>query len=202
MKNFFSHAGSYILRGFLAITPLLLCVLAVFLLYDFIDKQVMRFLSHFIDIRQIPGLGILLLLVVLYFIGLIFSNVVGRQILRLIESISEQIPIIKVIYGVGKQLTETLSVSDPQKQAFKKAVLVSALDGNGWMLGFVTGNIKGLNGEELVRVFVPSSPHPLTGIVFIVKPSHILDTGWSVEEALKMVVSIGIISPDGIKKTN
>ena len=68
------------------------------------------------------------------------------------------------------------------------------------MLGFVTGSIKDQNGEELLRIFVPSSPHPLTGIVFIVKPSQTLDCGWTVEEALKMVVSIGIISPDEIKK--
>jgi len=195
MKNFFKHAGEYILRGFLAIIPLLLCFIAVLLLYDFIDKQVIRFLAHFINIRQIPGLGILLLLITLYFIGLIFSNVVGKQILRFFDYISEKIPIIKVIYGVGKQLSDTLSVSDPQKQAFKKAVLVNSFNGNGWMLGFVTGSIKDQNGDELLRIFVPSSPHPLTGIVFIVKPSQILECGWSVEEALKMVVSIGIISP-------
>ncbi len=202
MKNFLAHAGSYILRGFLAITPLLLCVATVLLLYDFIDKRVIIFISHFVNIRHIPGLGIVLLLALLYLLGLILSNVVGKQILKFIESISEQIPIIKVIYGVGKQLTETLSVADPQKQAFKKAVLVSSFEGKGWMLGFVTGNIKDLNGEELLRVFVPSAPHPLTGIVFILKPSQVLDCGWTVEEALKMVVSIGIISPEQIKKTS
>jgi len=202
MKDFLKHAGTYILRGFLAIIPLLLCVTAVILLYDFIDKQVIKFISHFINIRQIPGLGILLLLIALYFIGLIFSNVVGRQIFKFFEYITEQIPIIKVIYGVGKQLTDTLSMTDdPQKQAFKKAVMVSNFEGNGWMLGFVVGNIKDPNGDELLKVFVPSSPHPLTGIVFIVKPSQTMDCGWSVEEALKMVVSIGIISPEEIKKT-
>ena len=57
-----------------------------------------------------------------------------------------------------------------------------------------------LSMEELLRIFVPSSPHPLTGIVFIVKPSQTLDCGWTVEEALKMVVSISIISPEQIKK--
>ena len=108
--------------------------------------------------------------------------------------------IIKVIYGVGKQFSDTLSVTDPQKQAFKKAVLVNSFNGNGWMVGFVTGTIKDQNGEELLKVFVPSSPHPLTGIVFLVKPSQTLDCGWTVEEALKMVVSVGIISPEEIKK--
>src|SRR5271169_1968868 len=107
MKNFLSHAGTYILRGFLAIIPLLLCIIAVLLLYDFIDKQVIRFLNHFINIRQIPGLGILLLLITLYFIGLIFSNVMGRQILKFFENVSERIPIIKVVYSLGKQLSDT-----------------------------------------------------------------------------------------------
>src|ERR1700679_3475957 len=99
MKNFFSHIRTYILRGLLAIIPLLLCFLAVKLLYVLIDKQVMTFLAHYFDIRQIPGLGILLLLVSLYVIGLIFSNVVGRQILSFIGNVTERIPIIKFIYS-------------------------------------------------------------------------------------------------------
>jgi len=200
MKNFFNHIRSNILRGLLAIIPLLLCITAIELLYRLIDKQIMKFLDQFVDIRQIPGLGILLLLISLYIIGLIFSNVVGRQILGFIGNVTERIPIIKFIYGVGKQISETLSITDPQKQAFKKAVLVNTFNGNGWMIGFVTGSIKDQNGEELLRIFVPSAPHPLTGIIFIVKPSQVIDCGWTVEEALKLVVSIGIVSPEKIKK--
>ena len=77
---------------------------------------------------------------------------------------------------------------------------MKTFDGNGWLLGFVVGSIKDQNGEELLKIFVPSAPHPLTGIIFIVKPSQTLDCNWTVEEALKMVVSIGIISPEEIKK--
>ena len=200
MRKLLVHLGRYILRGLLAVIPLFLCFIAIWFLRKFIDKQILEHLPKFIDQHQIPGLGILLLLMSLYLIGLIFSNVLGRQILKFIHNVAERIPIINFIYGVGKQISDTLSVTDPQKQAFKKAVLVNTFNGNGWMLGFVTGSIKDQNGEELLRVFVPSSPHPLTGIVFIVKPSQTLDCGWTVEEALKMVVSIGIISPDEIKK--
>jgi uncharacterized membrane protein len=170
------------------------------LLYLLIDKQIMKFLEQFIDIRQFPGLGILLLLSSLYIIGLIFSNVLGRQIFRLIDGIAERIPIIKAIYGVGKQISNTLSMADPQKQAFKKAILVDTFNGNGWMLGFVTGTVKNQNGEEMIKVFVPAVPHPLTGIIFIVKPSQTLDCGWTVEEALKIIVSAGIISPEKFRK--
>ena len=202
MKKFFSHIRVYILRGLLAIIPLLLCITAIRLLYILIDKQVMKFLAQFIDIRQIPGLGILLLLISLYIIGLIFSNVLGRQIFRFIDNITERIPIIKFIYSIGKQLSETFAMTDPQKQAFKRTVLVNTFNGNGWMVGFVTGTVKDQEGQELLRIFVPSAPHPLTGIVFIVKPSQTLECDWTVEEALKMVVSIGIVSPEQIKKTS
>ena len=200
MKDFFLHIRTYILRGLLAIIPLLLCIVAIRLLYILIDKQIMRFLAQYIDIRQIPGLGILLLLFSLYFIGLIFSNVAGKQIFKFIDSITERIPIIKFIYGVGKQFSDTLSETGTHKQAFKKAVLVNSFNGNGWMLGFVTGSVKDPNGEEMFKVYVPAVPHPFTGIVFIVKPSQVLDCGWTVEEALKMIVSAGIVSPEEIKK--
>src|SRR6266436_1251598 len=152
MKNFFIHIRVFILRGLLAIIPLLLCYFAIIFLYRLIDKQIIKFLAQYIqffDIHQIPGLGILLLLATLYFIGLIFSNVLGRQIFRFIDNITNRIPIIKFIYGIGKQISDTFSMADPQKQAFKKAVLVSAFGDNGWLLGFVTGSIKDVNGGEL-----------------------------------------------------
>src|SRR5579863_7448118 len=113
MKQFFNHIRDYILRGLLAIIPLLLCYIAIEILYRLIDKQIMRFLAQYIDIRQIPGLGILLLLISLYIIGLIFSNVLGRQVLAFIGNITERIPIIKFIYGIGKQISDTLAMTDP-----------------------------------------------------------------------------------------
>jgi uncharacterized membrane protein len=205
MKNFFIHLRIYIVRGILAIIPLLLCYVAIEFLYKLIDKQIIKFLAQYIkffDIHQIPGLGILLLLITLYFIGLIFSNVIGRQVLRFIDNITERIPVIKFIYGVGKQISDTFSMADPQKQAFKKAVLINAFNGSGWLLGFVVGSIRDSNGEELLKVFVPTAPHPLTGIIFIMKPSQTMDCGWTVEEALKTVISVGIVSPDKIKKAS
>ena len=200
MKQFFSHARSYIFRGLLAIIPLLLSVIAIRLLYELIDKRVVAFLDQFIHVRQIPGLGILLILICLYFIGLVVSNVVGKQIFHFIGNITERIPVIKAIYQVGKQLSEGLSVTE-DKQAFKKALLLNCSTGGVWTLVFVTGTVKDeATGEELLKVFIPAVPNPTTGFIFLVKASQTMDPGWTVEEAVKTIVSAGIISPPSLKK--
>lgn len=200
MKNFFAHVRTYIFRGLLAIIPILLCYLAIQLLYVLIDKRVMTFIESLIDIRQIPGLGLVLVLIFLYFLGLIVSNVVGREIFKGIESLSERIPLIKAIYAVGKQVSDSLS-NEGDKKAFQRAVLVDCFNTKGWTIGFVTGTIKDINStEEYLKVFVPTVPNPTTGFVFIVNPAQTIDPGWTVEEALKMIVSAGIISPDQFRK--
>ena len=200
MKQFFSHARTYIFRGLLAVIPLLLSVIAIQLLYVLIDKRVVAFLDRFIHVRQIPGLGILLVLICLYFIGLFVSNFVGKQIFSFIGTITERIPVIKAIYQVGKQLSESLSVTG-DKQAFKKALLINCVSGGLWTVAFVTGTVKDENtGEEFLKMFVPAVPNPTTGFIFLVKASQTVDPGWTVEEAVKMIVSAGIIAPAQMKK--
>ena len=201
MKDFFKHIRIYIFRGLLAVIPVLLSFIAVNILYVVIDKRVMSALDHFVHVRQIPGLGILLVLLCLYFIGLIVSNVVGRQFFYIIEGVTNRIPVIKAIYKVGKQLSESLSVTDG-KQAFQKALLIDCNNSGVWTVAFVTGTIKDQStGEELLRMFVPTVPNPTTGFVFLVKSSQTIDPGWTVEEAVKMVVSAGIISPSHLSSS-
>ncbi len=196
MKHFFQHLRVYVFRGLLAVIPLLLCFLAVYLLYIVIDQRVMGFLGNFYAVRQVPGLGILLLLFSLYLIGLVVSNILGHRILRLLESIPQRIPFIKTIYGVGKQLSQGLSVVDGEKQAFQKAVLVRVSKDGLWVPAFVTGAIKNpVTGEEFLFVLIPTAPTPASGFVFVVKASETMDPGWSVEECLKAIVTVGIITP-------
>ncbi len=200
MKNFFNHIRVYIFRGLLAVIPILLCAFAVELLYHLIDKKVLNVLNRFIEVRKIPGLGILLVLIVLYVIGLIVGNIIGRQVLKGIESITKRIPFINVVYGVGQQVSQSFLVTDDTKQTFKKAVLVNWNNNSGLLIGFVTGQMNDAQtGEELLRVFMPHVPTPFSGFVLVVKKSQTIDPGWTVEEALKMLVSAGIVSPSKIK---
>src|SRR5437763_1796538 len=110
-KDFFKHIQIYIFRGLLAIIPILLTTIAITLLYKLIDKRVMSFLEPYFHIRQIPGMGILLVLLSLYLIGLIISNVIGRQVFNFIGRVSERIPFVKFIYQIGKELSESFSAA-------------------------------------------------------------------------------------------
>ena len=199
MKDLFRHLRTYTLRGLLAIVPLALSFFSVNILYSTIDKRVMLMVEKFFGFT-FPGLGVLLVIVSLYLLGLIASNVVGRQLFRLVERIANGIPLVKTVYQVGRQLTASLSL--PETQVFKRVVLVEYLKPGIWTIGFVTGKIvdNTHNGETLLKVFVPTPPNPTSGTMVVVRESETRDPGWSVEEALKSVISAGVIGPTEIKR--
>ena len=197
MKPLIRHIKTYIIRGLLAVIPLALSYIAVKFLYNGIDQQAVKLVVRFTGF-SFPGLGILLVLATLYLLGLLASNVVGRQLLGFIQKISDRIPLIKTTYRVGQKLGATLSL--PEKQVFKKAVLVEYLKPGMWTIGFVTGTLMDKkNNERLLKVFVPTPPNPTSGTMVVVRESQIRDPGWTIEEALNAVLSAGIIGPDEMK---
>ena len=196
MKVFLAHAKKHIFRGLLAIIPVFLSYLTITFIYKVIDTNIAKIVTKFIGF-QVPGLGTILLLILLYFIGLIASNVVGRQFFALIEYLSHRIPIINTVYQIGKQVSQTLSL--PDKQAFKKVVLIDCFREGEQVIGFVTGTIENnVTKEKLLKVFVPTVPNPTTGFLVMVKEKDIIDPKWTVEEGMKAVVSVGIIGPEKI----
>ena len=198
MKNFFGHIRMYILRGLLAVIPIGLSIFVIRIFYVMIDRGIIDALAKVIGYR-IPGLGIVLVLVLLYFLGLIASNVLGRRIFHFFESIFQRIPLIKMAYQVGKQISTTLSL--PEKQVFKKAVMVDFFRPGVLVIGFVTGGMADQNtGEKFLKVFIPTVPNPTSGFLVVMKESDTVDPGWSVDEAMKMVISGGIIGPEIIRK--
>ena len=115
------------------------------------------------------------------------------------ENILSRIPIINTTYHVGKQLSDTLSL--PEKQVFKKVVLVDYFKPGIWTVGFVTGAVYDRkNNEKLLKVFIPTVPNPTSGILVIMKESQTVDPKWSIEQGMKTVISGGIIGPEEITK--
>jgi len=117
----------------------------------------------------------------------------------LIQGLANRIPLVRTIYQIGTQLAVSLSL--PEKQAFKRAVLVEYLKPGMWTIGFVTGTVidKNNKGDTLLKVFVPTPPNPASGTTVVVKESQTRDPGWSIEEALRYVISAGVIGPTEIK---
>ncbi len=200
IKSFITHLRIYFFRGILASIPLFLCVIILSLLYFLVDKKVMGVLDRFISIRHIPGVGVVLVIIFLYLIGLTMSNIVGRAFLKAIEDISLKIPFIKMVYGAGKELSQNFLATDEAKKIFKEAVLIK-WNNNTWLIAFVAGQMRDERTNEVyLRIFMPYVPIPFAGFMIVVKKAQTINPGWTVEEALKMIISAGIISPSNIDK--
>lgn len=198
MKSFGQHFGMYVVRGLLAIIPLWLTFLACKFIYILVDKNITDMIDHYTGFR-IPGLGLIVVIFILYFLGLLSSHVVGKRFFGFLEKISNRIPLVKTTYQVGQQVANAFSL--PEKQVFKKAVLVDFLQKDSKAIGFITGVVEDQKrGKRLLKVFVPTTPNPTSGFLLVMEESDTIDPGWTVEEAMRAVISGGIIGPNTIEK--
>ena len=146
---------------------------------------------------QIPGLGLLLTLLVLLATGLLVANIVGRSMVSLWESLLERIPIVRSVYSAAKNFTEI--VFSDSNQSFKKVLLIEYPRNGVYSLAFQTstnlGEVQNRTGEEVVCVFVPTTPNPTSGYIIIVPKKDVIELDMEVDEALKMIISLGVIIP-------
>lgn len=147
----------------------------------------------------IPGLGVLLAFAILLLTGVVAANYFGQRLIRFWEAILGRIPFVKSIYSSVKQVSDTL-LSD-SGNAFRKALLVEFPHDNSWTIAFLTGTpapvVAQHFGEDHVSVYVPTTPNPTSGYFVMVPRSRVRDLDMSVDEALKYVVSMGVVMPRG-----
>jgi len=149
--------------------------------------------------RQIPGLGALLTVLIVFITGALASNFLGRRLLRFWEGLLGRIPVVKTIYRGVKQVSDT--VLAPGGQAFSKALLVQYPREGSWTIAFLTGRPGGdvanhLQGEYL-SIYVPTTPNPTSGFFLMMRKADVVELDMSVDEALKYVISMGVASPEG-----
>ena len=146
---------------------------------------------------HIPGLGVLLTFIILWCVGAIAANVVGKRLLQSAREALERLPVVRTIYAPIHQLMETMA--SPDKAGFKKVVLLEYPRKTVWTLGFMAGDVPLEEGRELAHsIFVPTAPNPTTGFMLIVPADQLQDTDLTVEEALKMIVSAGVVVPPSL----
>ena len=156
-----------------------------------------RWHPHALLGRDVPGLGMLLTILVIFLTGLLTRNFLGQRLVRLWEAALARIPIVNSIYSSVKQVSDTLF--SPGGKAFRKALLVQYPRAGAWTIAFQTGVpadeiARHLDGE-MVSVYVPTTPNPTSGFFLMMPRADVVELHMSVDEALKYVVSMGVVGP-------
>lgn len=141
----------------------------------------------------IGAFSVMLTIATLYLLGVVTTNVAGKRIVRLVEMIVERVPVVTVIYHASKKVLEALTGEG--SQPFQRVVLAPFPNKDTYSVGFVTCVTKDQAGEPLYTVFVATAPNPTTGFVFFIKPAEVVELNWSVEEAMKIIMSGGVLTP-------
>jgi uncharacterized membrane protein len=148
--------------------------------------------------RHIPGLGVLAVAALLVVTGVFVTNIFGQWFVRQWDGVLSRIPIVKSIYNSVKQVSDTLFSSNGN--AFREAVLLRWPHGGAWTIGFITGAPVGevtlhLPAGEHVSVYVPTTPNPTGGYFVMVAKADVVPLRMSVDEALKYIISMGVVEP-------
>ena len=150
-----------------------------------------------LDLRDIPGLSVIILVTALWLTGVAATNIAGQWLVTQSNRVISHIPIVKSIYTSVKQVSDTLFSSSGQ--AFRQAVLVEYPRQGSWTIAFVTGKPTGEVGallpEDMLTLYVPTTPNPTSGFMLIVPRSDVRELHMSVDEALKYIISMGVVAP-------
>jgi len=191
----------YFITGLLVLVPLFITVWVLTTLIGMMDQSLwllpIEWRPEAQFGRAVPGIGAILTLLIIFGTGLIATNIFGKQLINLWESLLGRVPVVKSIYHSVKQVSDTL-FSD-SGNAFRKALLVQFPREGSWTIAFLTGLPGGdvsnhLKGDY-VSVYVPTTPNPTGGYFLMMPRADVIELDMSVDEALKYIISMGVVSP-------
>ena len=151
---------------------------------------------------HVPGLGVIVTLVVIFSTGMIAANFIGKKLVALGEAIIRRIPLVRSVYTGVKQVSETLFSGDGK--SFRKVWLVRYPHPKMWSIAFQTGEAakevaRVFEGEPMINVFIPTTPNPTSGFLVMIARKDAIPLAMSVDQALKLVISLGVVQPHPIK---
>lgn len=186
----------YFITGLLVVIPLwgtYLILKALFLTLEGVVGGLLR--AHFP--YYVPGVGVVVLILIVFFAGVLATNFLGRKLLELWEWCLRRVPVIRNVYNLVKSIVETISLQG--REQFNRVVLVEYPRKGCYSIAFVTGITRGevqdLTHEKVVNVYVPTTPNPTSGYLLLMPESEIIPLGMSVEDGMKMVISGGFYTP-------
>ena len=207
-SGFLARLRGYFLAGILVTAPIAITIALAVWIITYIDDQIVpliparynpdTYLTEYLGVDVgLPGLGLMVLVVVITLIGAFTAGLVGRWLVGLGEKILDRMPVIRSLYKLIKQIFQT--VLRNQSNAFRQAVLVEYPRKGLWAVAFLTATTEGELEEKLVRetvnVFLPTTPNPTSGFLLFVPREDVIVLDMSVEDAIKLVISAGIVHP-------
>jgi uncharacterized membrane protein len=199
----------WLLSGLLVIVPVLVTVWLLDWFVSFLDKTLKILPEAWQPDKligfHIPGFGVVLAFAILLIVGAAASNFLGKKLVSWWDALLNRIPVVRSIYSSVKQVSDTL-FSDGGN-AFRTAVLVQWPREDVWTIAFITGtpagdvavHLKNGGNDEYVSVYVPTTPNPTGGYFILIKKSECIELTMSVDEALKYIVSMGVVVPGGLQ---
>ena len=188
-KWLFHEIRNHFITGLIIIVPLAITVLILIWLFDIVDNILQPVITAIAG-HSIRGVGFAILLILIYLVGLVTSNLVGKKVYSYIEQFFfYKIPVVKQLYQGVKQILQSFSSSNNMK--FLEVVLIEFPRKGLWSVGFVTNKVSDDSGNTIFHIFVPLAPNPISGYVVLMKEDQILFTKMTIEEAFKLVVSAG-----------
>lgn len=185
-----------VLAGLLVLGPAALTLAVLVWLFRWLDGMLGPAMSQLTG-RQIPGLGLLATAAIVFLLGLVSSNVIGKRLVGVAERMVARVPVARFLYSSTKGVFSSLA--DRPADAFKRVVLLEYPRRDIWSVGFVTGSVKRLAAldpvEDLLTIFVPTTPNPTSGFLVVVPRADTRELDLTVEEGARLVISGGILRP-------
>ena len=191
MNSITKYFKSKLFAGIATLLPLYLTFFVIKFLFNTLEEISGPLLKKLhIDI---PGLGIILTVILVYILGILVTNFLGRKIFAIGEKIVKKVPIVNIIYTTLKQITDTFTKGSTE--AFEGAVYIQYPRKGLWTMAFISGESKTSQGEAFYHLFVPTTPNPTSGFFLMIPQKDTISTGMSVEKGLKTIISGGLLAP-------
>ena len=210
LKNLNRRLRNIFLAGLLVALPISLTIFILSFLFRSLDTLSPVF-THWLILLgaplpqgyQIPFLGVIMTVVIVFLVGAVTTNIFGKKLLHLWEEIIGNIPFVRRIYKGTKQVVSSFATMDTK--SFTKVMLIEFPRKGAHAIGFVTGKTRGeikhITSDNHLKIFVPTTPNPTSGFIIFAEPTEFIELDMSIEEGIKFVISGGIVSPEQIKKS-
>lgn len=197
LNNLFGQVRKYLLTGVLVLVPFVVTLYIMYAIFQITDGLLGVAVSRSLGYR-IPGMGLILTALICVSVGMIAQNYFGRRLISWVDASLEQIPVVRSLYNGIKQVADVFVRNN--RSEFKRVVMLEYPKEDSWVLGFVTADFvlpekSDRLDDDMVSVFVPTTPNPTSGFLLIISKKKIIDTHMDIEDAMKIVISGGLVQP-------